>query len=138
MGLSNEELERNADDVYKDRRITTSVFCGTCGYNLRTLPYLYTCPECGHEYNARPMKMRGIYAPQEAEIPFGDVAAAGFCALSVVVIAWGAFNPLDAWRIAFAVIFVLFTFMFLVRAYRRFFALLHARRIAKRIAMDNE
>lgn len=138
MGLSGGELERYADQAYGDRTITTSVYCGKCGYNLRTLPYVYRCPECGQKFNARPRTMRGIYAPQTVDIPFGDAASAGFCALAVLVTAWGAFDPLDLWRVGFAVVFAVFTFIFLSRTYDRFLVLLNARRIAKRIAMDDE
>lgn len=138
MAFTKQELERYADDVYKDRRISTSIYCGNCGYNLRTLPYLYRCPECGQEYNARPLSQKGIYAPQNTDIPFGDFAAAGFCALAVYICARGAFNPLDIIRILFALTFFVFTGIFLSRTYDKFMALLKARRVAKRIAMEEE
>jgi len=138
LALSNSELDRYADDAYKDRRITTSVYCGNCGYNLRTLPYRYKCPECGQEYNARPRTMKGIYAPQDTDIPFGDIASAAFCGFAVFILARNAFTPIDPWRIVFAVVFVIFTVMFLSRAYDRLGELMKARRVAKRIAMDDE
>ena len=80
MVLSSNELDRMADDLYLDRRIQTSIYCGRCGYNLKTLPYSYTCPECGSDYNARPMSMKGILVPDGSESPAGTVAT--------VVIAW--------------------------------------------------
>ena len=61
MVLSENELDRLADEMYLDRRIAHSVYCGECGYNLRTLPYAGRCPECGGEYNARPLIMKGIF-----------------------------------------------------------------------------
>ena len=73
MVISSGELDRIADDIDKDRRITTSVHCGGCGYNLRTLPYLYTCPECGNKYNARPRKMKGIFNPNAVSFPARDL-----------------------------------------------------------------
>jgi len=76
MGLSSSDLDRLADDIYKDRRLTASTYCGHCGYNLRTLPYVYTCPECGSPYNARPLKMTGIFLPQQRIFPFDDLASA--------------------------------------------------------------
>lgn len=138
MAFSKSELDRYADDAYKDRRITSSVYCGHCGYNLRTLPYIYTCPECGNQYNARPLNMKGIYAPQAVDVPFGDMAAAVFCGLTVFLLARNAFSPLDLWRAGFTVVFVVFTVMFLSRVYDRFAVLMKARRVARRIAMDEE
>ncbi len=83
--LSREELDRLvAEDQYKDRRIVGSVYCGTCGYCLRTLPYVYNCPECGEGYNARPLVMRGIFLPHQAAIPYKEMALTAFCALFAV------------------------------------------------------
>ncbi len=85
MALGNAELERIADDMYKGRLLGHAVYCGNCGYNLKTLPYRYVCPECGSEYNARPRKMTGIFVPQEAEFPIRDIFSTLICALC----AWG-------------------------------------------------
>lgn len=49
--------------MQSDRRIISDAYCGRCGYNLRTLPYIYSCPECGNPYNARPLTLRGIFVP---------------------------------------------------------------------------
>lgn len=67
--FSESDLERIADDTWKDRRITSPTFCSKCGYNLRTLPYVHTCPECGGPYNARPLVMKGIFLPQDGLAP---------------------------------------------------------------------
>lgn len=95
MGLTSHDLERFADDMYKDRRINATVYCGRCGYNLRTLPYVYTCPECGNGYNARPLVMQGIFAPQEINFPFRDYGMVLLGGLSTLVLAWGLKWPLD-------------------------------------------
>ena len=68
------DLERIAAETYTDRRIRSSVYCGRCGYNLRHLPYIYQCPECGQEYNARPLSMKGIFSPHDVYFPAFDVA----------------------------------------------------------------
>lgn len=72
------DLDRLSDDIFKDRRISGSVYCGKCGYNLRTLPYLYQCPECGNDYNARPLVMKGVFLPQQIPVPWIDMLAVGF------------------------------------------------------------
>ncbi len=73
-------------------RIDESVYCGTCGYNLRTLPWIGRCPECGSHYNARWKTRHGIFLPQELRFPLGDVftttvcaATTGFLALRIAV-----------------------------------------------------
>lgn len=73
--FSESDLERIADDTWKDRRITSATYCGVCGYNLRTLPYVYNCPECGGEYNARPLVMKGIFLPVEGLVPASETWA---------------------------------------------------------------
>jgi hypothetical protein len=52
--------------------IVRDAFCATCGYNLRTRSVVGRCPECGGEYDARPLGRRGILAPQDLRIPYGD------------------------------------------------------------------
>lgn len=136
MTLSGSELDRIADDMYKDRRITSSVYCGKCGYNLRTLPYIYACPECGQEYNARPLKMKGIFAPQEADIPFGDFASAILCAVTAFFIARYGFEPINVYRLVLGGVFVVFALIFWNRAYVRFLEYLKVRKVARRIAME--
>jgi hypothetical protein len=138
MTLSSSELDRIADDIYKDRRISGSVYCGTCGYNLRTLPYVYTCPECGQEYNARPLVMKGIFAPHDADIPFGDFASALFCAAAAYVIGQFAFEPIDPVRLIVGGVFAGFSLIFVHRTYVRFLTFLKARRVARRIAMEDD
>lgn len=75
MSLSSEELAKLAEEIYTDRRITMSTYCGRCGQNLRTLPYVYRCPECGNAYNARPLKQEGVFSADHARFPLGTLFA---------------------------------------------------------------
>ena len=95
MVISSDELERLADDAYKERRIGGTIYCGGCGYNLKTLPYLYQCPECGQEYNARPLVMKGIFLPQITSPPFVDMAAVVFCGPIAFFLIDGATQPFE-------------------------------------------
>jgi hypothetical protein len=70
MVLHSDELERIADQEAAGNTLAHDVYCGVCGYNLRTLPYVGLCPECGGIYNARPLKMQGIYLAGTHEIPY--------------------------------------------------------------------
>ncbi len=59
--------------------IDESLYCGACGYNLRTLPTVGRCPECGNGYNTENFPMRGVFLPEERLFPWGDVLTAAFC-----------------------------------------------------------
>lgn len=95
MVLGTDELERLADEAYKERRIGGTVYCGNCGYNLRTLYYVYRCPECGQEYNARPLVMKGIFLPQYTSPPWTDMAAVVFCGPIAFFLIDGATQPFE-------------------------------------------
>jgi len=99
--LSEEDRERLADDIYSDRRITGSIYCGRCGYDLHSLPYIYQCPECGQAYNARPLSMKGIFLPHHAEPPIREIAAIVVCGFGAVVMLGSGMNPPDIWRLLF-------------------------------------
>lgn len=77
--MDSAELDRLAEDVYLNRRLNVPTYCGTCGYNLQTLPYVYTCPECGNGYNARPLHMVNIFLPDQCEFPAGDLFSGVIC-----------------------------------------------------------
>jgi hypothetical protein len=141
MVITPDELDRLSDDTYKDRRITGSIYCGRCGYNLKTLPYVYVCPECGNHYNARPLSMRGIFSPYEVSLPIRDVAAALVClggAVTLAVVAFQTAVPAQVTSFAvpygMAVILGLFGMHFAWRALSQSGRYLQAREIARRIA----
>lgn len=136
MVIGSYDLERLADDVYKDRRITGSVYCSECGYNLHTLPYVYTCPECGNKYNARPLRMHGIFAPHEIIFPFRDIGAFLICALSAGLFGYGAFKTRDVVRMWMALILAAFTVLFAWHAFESIMRFSKATRIARRIALE--
>jgi len=93
MPISRDFRERLEDDILYDRRITGSMYCANCGYNLKTLPRVYTCPECGSSYNARRQPMKGIFSPYDAEPPISTVAWALGCSLITALLLVGSFNP---------------------------------------------
>ncbi len=136
MVVSHDELDRLADDIYKNRRITGWMYCGHCGYNLRTLPYVYTCPECGHEYNARPLSMRGIFLPQQATFPLRDLAALLACVLGTAVFAYGSVQPARFVHLGIASLFAGLSLWFAAHTYKRLAAFLKAVNISRRIAAE--
>jgi len=134
MVFSEKDLDRIADDIDKDRRITGSVYCGNCGYNLKTLPYSYQCPECGQEYNARPLHRRGIHEPLDEEFPFAYIISAVVCMLPAGYFAAGAFRPLNVNRAAGAGCFLLAGLVIVYVIYRRLKRMAHSARISRFIA----
>ena len=136
MVLGTDELERLADEAYKDRRMAGTVYCGNCGYNLRTLPYVYRCPECGHEYNARPLVMKGIFLPQSVSPPFVEMFAVVFCGPMAFTLIDGATQPFEPTGFIMGVSAAVLTVVYLWLAYGRWGRVFRARMIARRIAQD--
>jgi hypothetical protein len=128
--LSSRELDALADDLYKDRRISGPVYCGGCGYNLKTLPYVYTCPECGQSYNARPRIMKGIFMPYTAEWPFLDLAAATVCAFVAGYLFWNGLPAMSGLGILLGAVMATLALAFL----NRFLSRYHQFRVASKIA----
>src|SRR5262245_47063510 len=83
MPLTPDELEHMADEGAQRSGacISHTLYCGVCGYNLKSLPYVYNCPECGNAYSARALSMRGIYRPGDDTFPAARIITAGFCGL---------------------------------------------------------
>ena len=138
MGLSEEELDRLADEMYLQRRISSPTYCATFGYNLRTLPHVYTCPECGHAYNARPLKMRGIFLPYEYEPPMSDAAATILCAFGAFLLIARGVNPVDQGLLIIGSGFGVLAIVYAVKFVLGMLRYLRARSIARRIEMDEE
>ena len=139
MSLTGHDMEQIADEMYKDRRLRASVYCGQCGYNLRTLPYVYTCPECGNQYNARPRKMTGIFEPQEVFFPFTDFGLAFLGAVSTALIIWVmAWPPEDIGLIIMAVILGALTIVFAWGGVVKTKRFVHTCRVAERVRRFEE
>jgi len=138
MALSSYELERIADDMYKDRVITGWAYCGNCGYNLHSLPYIYTCPECGNQYNARPLKMKGIFVLHDTYFPASDIAATLLCAPVVYLIIAGGVNPTEYGQLILGAAMGVIMLTFAHKACRQLPRFFKARSIARRIALEEE
>ena len=135
MSMHSDELEMLADLTFKDAVIATSLYCGSCGYNLKTLPYVGVCTECGHRYNARPLRMDGIFTPQRLEIPLGDAAAgvlSGLVAAGMTIRAIAP-SPSRGVYVLFAVVLGLMSIAFAWIMWRKLCKYAGFRKIAKRI-----
>lgn len=138
MPLSEQDRERLADDVIKDRRISQSTYCENCGYNLKTLPRSYQCPECGSAYRARMPRMKGIYLPHENAPPLGEaVALLVFAVLSgmLLVAAW---NSNSGGYAATAIVFIAVTLAIAVAVVVRTNRFLRTARLARQIERQQD
>ncbi len=143
MALTKEELDRLVDETHHRGLIAGRVYCGNCGYNLKTLPYVYRCPECGNAYNARPLTMRGIFMPYQYAIPFRDLAATVVCAagaatLGYFTLKFGSRAQPVAFMIPYllAVVLGLIAVLFAWRSYEELCRFALSRSIARRIAAE--
>ncbi len=69
--LSHDDLDRLVEQS-GDGVIKRSMYCARCGYNLRSLPYRYNCPECGNSYRARAIRRKGIFLEDESYFPTSE------------------------------------------------------------------
>lgn len=112
-------MPRIGRDLEQDRGITRGLHCAGCGYSLRTRPTVGRCPECGGEYDARPLGRRGILQPQDIRFPFDNYAlgmgtgAGGLLLLSVTV--YGG----ERWCLWASIPLLLFAPFFLLLAVRQ-------------------
>ncbi len=130
---SEEEQERLSNDMYYQRRITTSIFCGNCGYNLKTLPVIHACPECGNEYNSRPLKMHGVFLPHTVEFPFGDIVVSALSVFFTTLIAIRAFSPVNPDIVLIALGFLALTTYLVIRLFGRLSLYIKGVRVARHI-----
>ena len=134
--FSNDQLEKMADDAYKNRKIATSTYCGKCGYNLRTLPYVYVCPECGSAYNARPLAMKGIFVNEQLRLPVREFFLAAVMGALAAVFAVSGVRPTNPAWLALAGLAALISTISFYTGIAQWRQLGHARFVAKRIAEE--
>lgn len=141
MSLSSRDLDWIADEIYRGRRIAGSIYCGACGYNLKTLPYMYRCPECGTEFNARPTVMKNIFTPMEARAPILDFLGAVALLGMGVMTGWHSIGASGSgtysWPgAAAAVVLLILGALMFDRAYGGLHGYLRSIRVARRIAEE--
>jgi len=134
MSLGSDEIGRLMTESVAGWGINTSLFCGTCGYNLRGLPYSGVCPECGHAYNARDHRLIGIFLPHAVPFPGSDFACT---LLSFGMAALLAFLALsDPGILLLAIVFGGFGIAFACLTWRKTRLFVRAQRILRRIERE--
>jgi hypothetical protein len=113
--------------------ITHAVYCGRCGYSLYSLPYRGICPECGQEYNANALEMKGIFKQDDVELPVGE--GLGFCvfALFAILLISVSIEPFESGKFFIGLIMGAMALVFAVRTYARLQEFIRLQHIAKRI-----
>ena len=106
-------IEEEGPDV-----ITEALYCGECGYQLKMLPHVGRCPECGNRYKARGTETEGIFNPHSAEFPAFDIVAGLASVLLVVWLVSGVVRSFDLWSTLFAGTFAYLGMVFLRQAWR--------------------
>ncbi len=122
------------------RWFETSTFCGSCGYNLKTLPRVGRCPECGGGYDGRVREMKNILVPESLVLPWGDIMASAIgLTLSALTV---YYFLVHGWQWFMLVCGVLFgaAGLFLARVSAREVGhYVHCRRLVKRMqVLENE
>ena len=121
-----------------ERTLSYSVFCDRCGYNLRRLPYVGQCPECANAYNARPLKLKGIYSAFDLKFPLLDIFVALACVGIGVAMIVGSLNPLFRWGLIGGSTFVLLGLAFAPTVYRDAARYLRFRSIVRRAEFEED
>ena len=136
MVRTESQKDREAEDLYRDRRIRESIYCAKCGYNLRTLPRDYICPECGNPFKIRGISREGVFWRNPVYPPISSfVASTVFGVLSVVLLV-PALRPLDRGRVALGLVFAGITAGFVVASFKGFRKYLQHRIIERQIAEE--
>jgi len=94
------------------------------------------CPECGQEYNARPLVHRGILCPGMTPFPLGDILSTLLCAVVAIHVAGRCLEPINWGFFFFVVPLFLLVILLAHRAVRNTGAYLHTRRIERRILRE--
>ncbi len=137
MALEREQLEHMLEEE-GPRLMTKSVICDQCGYQLRGLPFVGRCPECGNSYSVRGIKTEGIFVPESAEFPASDLVAglaSGGLALWLVA---GLVRRFDLWSLLCAAILGYMGFVFLRQGLRRLGRFIRGQRIASQADSDDD
>ncbi len=138
MALEREQLEHMLEEEDGPRVMTKAVICDQCGYQLRGLPLVGRCPECGNSYSMRGIKTEGIFLPHAAEFPASDLVAglvSGGLALWLVT---GLVRRFDLWTLLCTGILGCLGFVFLRQGLRRLGRFIRGQKIASQADSDDD
>jgi hypothetical protein len=111
-------MSKIGEELFRQRGIDRDMFCAKCGYNLRTRPRIGRCPECGNDYDARPLGTYGILQAESVTFPFDLCLATGVCGIIAACCLVHALLEQKWWSYLIEVTFIVI-FVGLFRATRR-------------------
>lgn len=120
------QLERQ---LLTRRTIAGNLFCGTCGYNLRTRPTVGVCPECGKDYDARPVSMHNILLDDDVAFPFPAVGGMLACGLLGAGFLHAAYNHGTDWAYVPGAMFAFLSILYAWHTWRNTARYIHHRRL---------
>ena len=133
MVIQESELRRLERDPTRMREMVGEVYCASCGYCLKALPYFWRCPECGSVYNAQSLNMTGIYMSQHLRPPIGlAFGALVGLAIGAVLLVMAAAD-LTIWWIGFGAFFSITGLLYLRLLLREAGRFLRSRSVEKMI-----
>lgn len=118
--------------------IGSTLYCDKCGYQLRMLPHVGRCPECGNSYNARGLEMEGIFNPQRAEFPGSDILAGLASAGLVAWLTAGLVQRFDLWALLFAALFGYMAIIFLKQSWARLKRFIRGQRLTRKLLSGDD
>ncbi len=138
MNVETDDLDKLSQDIFSERQISHSVYCSRCGYNLRMLPYIGRCPECGNEYNARPAVRNGIYVSTDLSFPSVELICVvfflGWAGLWLIT----GVRPVIPWKVTFGAAFLLAGVISGYLFFQRLWRYLHFLWVARHIEYDED
>jgi len=105
---------------------------------LRTLPYIHQCPECGQEYNARPLVMKGIFVPSMADPPVYEAIMGPVFAAGAVLLVVSGVQTRDIWRLVIGAALAAGSYVELTQGWAKLKKFRVAIRIQRRIEREEE
>lgn len=118
MPIDARYLERAQEEEDSSRTITETILCGSCGYQLKMLPKVGRCPECGGHYNVVRNTKEGIFTPQSAEFPMFDLAASVASTWLLIWLFFGLLQSFDFWALMLMLTFAVLAPIFIKQAWR--------------------
>ena len=133
MAIQESELRRLQSDPTQMREMVGEVYCASCGYCLKALPYFGRCPECGSAYNAQSLNMTGIYMSQYLNPPIGLAFGAFFSlGIGAGLLIMAALNP-EVWWFVLGAFFSITGFLYLRSLLKEAGRFLRSRSVEKMI-----
>ena len=117
MPFDPRDLERMQQDGEEQNYISETVFCGSCGYQLKMLPKIGRCPECGNHYNTLRRMISGVFTPQTVAFPAFDTAAAIASTWLLIWLIGGLLQVFDLWGLMLTITFAVLAPIFIKKAY---------------------